>query len=458
MVQGSRHRCGCSKAASDEGTPDVSDGIGLAEAMLGLPGFRVLEVVETGSEVVIEVETTAQMVGCGRCGVRAEAQDRMTVDYRDLPCFGRPGRLVWRKRRWRCREFDCEAKTWTETSECFSGRQVLTRRAGIEACRQVGRHARPVAEMAKQLGVCWWTIMSAVEEHGRPLVDDPERVGSVRQLGVDETSYLKATRWRPTLYATGLIDLDRRVVIDLIEGNAAVDLRSWLRRQDPAWLAGIKVVATDLTDSYRHGMKGHLDHTLRVADPFHVTRVGNRCLDTVRRRVQQETLGHRGHKSDPLYRIRKIMLTGAERLDDSGTDRMLLGLRVGDPHDDVLGAWLAKESVRDVYLTDNIDEARVLLDKAITGCRNDWVPEMQSLGNTLARWRTEILNHHRTGASNGPTEALNLCIKQVKRAGRGFRCFDHYRLRVLLHTGGINWTQHRPPPPRIRTRSPHPDA
>ena len=35
MVSGSRHRCSCSKAASDEGTPDVSDGIGLAEAMLG---------------------------------------------------------------------------------------------------------------------------------------------------------------------------------------------------------------------------------------------------------------------------------------------------------------------------------------------------------------------------------------------------------------------------------------
>jgi hypothetical protein len=61
----------------------------------------------------------------------------------------------------------------------------------------------------------------------------------------------------------------------------------------------------------------------------------------VRRRVQNETLGHRGRKHDPLYRIRKIMLAGAERLDDRGHERMLLGLRFGDPHDEVLGAWLA---------------------------------------------------------------------------------------------------------------------
>lgn len=52
-------------------------------------------------------------------------------------------------------------------------------------------------------------------------------------------------------------------------------------------------------------------------------------------------MGHRGHKDDPLFRIRKLLLAGDERLDDRGRNRLLLGLRVGDPHDEVLGAWLA---------------------------------------------------------------------------------------------------------------------
>ncbi len=129
--------------------------------------------------------------------------------------------------------------------------------------------------------------------------------------------------------------------------------------------------------------------------------------------------------------------TGAERLDDRGNDRLLLGLRVGDPHDEGLGAWLAKESVRDVYLTDDPADAALLLDKAITGCQNDDVAEIASLGRTLAAWRAEILAHHETGASNGPTEGLNLCVKKVKRCGHGFRTFEHYRLRVLLHAAGI---------------------
>ena len=71
---------------------------------------------------------------------------------------------------------------------------VLTRRAGIEACRQVGENARPVSQLADELGVCWWTIMAAVDEHGRPLVEDLDRVGDVTALGVDETSFLRATR------------------------------------------------------------------------------------------------------------------------------------------------------------------------------------------------------------------------------------------------------------------------
>ncbi len=123
----------------------------------------------------------------------------------------------------------------------------------------------------------------------------------------------------------------------------------------------------------------------------------------------------------------------------------------------MLGAWLAKESVRDVYLTDDPAVAATLLDKAIAGCTGDDVEEIRSLGKTLSSWRTEIIAHHRTGASNGPTEGLNLSVKQVKRCGRGFRSFENYRLRVLLHAGGIRWPE-RASVPRLRTRSPHSDA
>jgi transposase len=428
----------------------VSDGIGLAEKMLGLPGLRVLEVEEGVAEVVVGVESSRTRAWCRSCRRRAQAQDRVEVHVRDAHCFGRPARLVLVKRRWRCRRAGCVRKTWTERLEGIVPRQVLTLRAGMEVCRQVGQLCRPVASVADEYGLAW----AAVVWHGRPLVDDPGRVRRVRALGVDEHSFLAATREHRTIFATALVDLDRRRVIDLFEGKSAARLRKWCSRRRKSWLAAVRVVALDLTDTYRSGLSPHLSHARHVADPFHVTRVGNRTVDLVRRRVQNEQLGHRGRKVDPLFKIRKLLLKGAERLDEQGRERMLLGLRAGDPEDELLAAWLAKESVRDVYLTADPDEAAVLLDKAIIACRADDVPEIISLGRTLARWREEILNHHRTGASNGPTEGMNFCAKQVKRAGRGFSSFKNYRLRVLLYAGGVAWPVTIQAPKLSRTR-PH---
>jgi transposase len=76
--------------------------------------------------------------------------------------------------------------------------------------------------------------MNAVVEHGTPLVDDPDRVSVVRQLGVDETSFLRANRLYHTIYVTGLVDLEARRVVDMVKANVAVNLRKWTAHADPA--------------------------------------------------------------------------------------------------------------------------------------------------------------------------------------------------------------------------------
>ena len=103
--------------------------------------MSVIGVSEADGEVTIEVETTEPQAWCERCGCRAESQDRMWVEVRDRECFGRPRRLrVW-KRRWRCREALCVARTWTEPLEFLDSQVVLTRRTGAEASRRVGELA-----------------------------------------------------------------------------------------------------------------------------------------------------------------------------------------------------------------------------------------------------------------------------------------------------------------------------
>jgi len=86
----------------------------------------------------------------------------------------------------------------------------------------------------------------------------------------------------------------------------------------------------------------------------------------------------------------------------------------------------------------------------LTYCTNAQIPELTRLAATIDSWRTELLPCLDTGGvSNGPTEAINLLIKKIKRIERGFRNFDNYRLRLLLRYG-IDWNTIRATPIRGR--------
>jgi transposase len=218
-------------------------------------------------------------------------------------------------------------------------------------------------------------------------------------------------------------------------------------RANPGWLARIEVVSLDPHEGYRSAVVGPdpvtaepspLAHATVVVDPFHVVRLANQAVTRCRQRVQQDVLGHRGWKDDPLYSIRRLLLVGHERLDEAGWECLRAGLDRDDQLDQVLDCWLAKEKVRDVYRTEDPELARARLDDAVAFCRASGVREVTTLCKSLVRWHGAILAHHTTGASNGPTEAVNLTIKAVKRCGRGFRNFENYRLRLLL-VAGVAW-------------------
>jgi transposase len=63
------------------------------------------------------------------------------------------------------------------------------------------------------------------------------------------------------------------------------------------------------------------------------------------------------------------------------------------------------------------------------------VLDLRRRGGTFRRWRTDVLNHHRAGDSNGPTEAMNLLIKKVKRAGCCFTNFEPLSAPSAAHCG-----------------------
>lgn len=429
----------------------------------GASGFEVLGAARGELEVQIEVQSTATVVGCGGCGTRATAKDRRWVTVRDAPAGNLAVVLRWRKRIWVCREAGCAVKTWTEQADWAAPRQSLSHAAQRWATDRVEAVEGTPASIARQFGVTWSTVWAAVERTARLRVDDASRVGPVAMVGFDETVMQPASRRRRRRFVTAVVDVTTGQILDVFEGHDAQHLRGWMAEIPAEWLSQIEVVSVDPHEGYRSALTNPdpltgalppLAGAVMVVDPFHIVRLANAAVTRCRTRVQRETLEHRGWKGDPLYDIRKLLLMGAERVDERGWERIHAALAAGDPDDTLAATWTGKEKVRNVYLTDDLDEATAALDDAIAWCSDpDPGPELARLLKTLRRWRSEILNHHRTGASNGPVEAANLLIKQVKRSGRGFRNLTNYRLRILL-AGGANPLRETHTVTRIRPRRP----
>jgi transposase len=294
----------------------VSDQASATTAMLGLSGFVLLSVSQLGGELVQTIETTESGVGCTGCGTPARLHDRRAIRVRDLPSAGRPVVLVWRKRVWRCVEPACATSTWTEQSGHIRPRAVLTERARQHACRRVGQCGHSVAAVAAELGVGWSTVMAAVTEYGSPLVDDPRRLEPVGCIGVDETAFQAASARRSTTFATGIVDLTggRARLLDVVEGRSAQALSGWIDAREPGWRQQIRVAVLDPYRGNARALSTGLPGAVRVLDAFHVIRLAFTAVDDVRTRVQQETMSHRGRRGEPLYRIRRLLRRGAERL------------------------------------------------------------------------------------------------------------------------------------------------
>ncbi len=257
---------------------------------------------------------------------------------------------------------------------------------------------------------------------------------------MDETLRVRTGRWKTQRWSTQIVDVNAGQLLDVVEGRDSTGPCEWLAARPQAWLDGIRWATLDLSGPYPKVFDTMLPGAEQVADPFHVHQLANTRLDDCRRRVQNETLGHRGRKHDPLYRVRRLLIRADERLDDKGRTKLLGLLAAGDPRGEVKAMWHAKQVVRSIY--DHRDPVLALEFVTRLGHDlqdDDHPPEAHLLGRTLLAWRHQFCAWHASGVSNGPTEAINNLVKRVKRVAFGIVNPRNWRIRALLYAGQPNW-------------------
>ena len=134
-----------------------------------------------------------------------------------------------------------------------------------------------------------------------------------RAIGLDETSFVKladeeADRLRHHRRRCRAPPDHRHLADPQIHRRSRLD-----RRTAPgAGRSGSASVPSTCRPPMPRSTRSSCPRRPRWSIPSTSSRLANRCLDAVRRRVQNEQTGHRGRRDDPLYRARRVLLRGEE--------------------------------------------------------------------------------------------------------------------------------------------------
>ncbi len=340
---------------------------------------------------------------------------------RDLPVSGRAVTLEWQRRRFVC---DSCGERHLEAHEEFEGR--LTRRLA----RAVVADARVMSmrAVARRHRLSWPVVMDLVSSWSA-LVGAHRRSRRCRVLLVDETSMRRRHR-----YVTVVQNGESGEVLAMVAHRNEAALSSFLAAQGRRWCAGVAVVVSDGSKSYRASIERHLGHATHVLDRFHVVGWFAAGLTLVRREIQRrEPRGQVRPAFDPeVFRSRFALLRRGDTLEAS--QRLQLeDLFVRHPRIGL--AWRALQELYGLYLAEDRAGALAALDRFCDLYQTGEIPEFHDVVDTFIAWSSEILAVHDHGVdriSNGRLEGTNNKLQVLRRVAHGFVNRSNFEARGLL--------------------------
>ena len=281
--------------------------------------------------------------------------------------------------------------------------------------------------------------------------DDPARFAGVRVLGVDEhVWHHQDRRRRGPRELTGIVDLTRgedhptaRLLVAWSQAGLAPCTRTGSKSAAKTSVRGCESRRWIPSRDSKNAIDDQLQDTTSILDAFRIVKLAGDAPGEVRRRVQQDTTGHRGRKGDPLYQIRLLLRASRRRLTPRQKERLREAFVAGEAHISVKVAYLHRASARRL-------PSRHTRPRPAPGRSSHREPTKVShprnhspRGEPYASGRTHstptsIPAEPATGQQKPSTDIIEL----GKRTARGYRNPTNYQLRMLLIAGGLDASTH----------------
>jgi transposase len=222
-------------------------------------GLEMTAVSKTADEVVVCVTSQRESSPCPQCSMSSSAIHSLYRRHpQDLPCVGRPIRLILTVRKFFCRNPNCHRKVFTERFPDFistSSRLTLRLRTavqeiGFETSGKGGERLGDKLGMPISDVTLLWSLF---------LVPLPE-IGQVHAVGVDDWSWRRGKR-----FGTILVNLETHKIVGLLEDREAESVRQWLGEHPE-----VDIVSRDRGLVYLDAATSGAPQATQVVDRWHI--------------------------------------------------------------------------------------------------------------------------------------------------------------------------------------------
>jgi transposase len=282
-----------------------------------------------------------------------------------------------------------------------------------------------VKAVARLLQVDWRRVKDAEVRHIRGLLRKRDLSG-IRRVGIDEVSERRGHR-----YLTLVTDLDRRRVIWVGRNRDRAVLKRFFRWFGEERTRRLKVAVIDMHDPYETELLAQAPKVAIVYDRFHVMKLLNQAVDTIRRRIQNRATPA---ERKVIKNKRYLLLRASEDLQKNDRVR-LKELLVAN--EEISTAYLLKEELREWFGCRHASEARRYLRDWIAKVRESGIAELLKFVRTLEVRRRGLRNYFRHRATNGLSEGFNNVVGTIKKMAYGFHDWHYFRLKILRMCGKL---------------------
>ena len=279
-----------------------------------------------------------------------------------------------------------------------------------------------IRSAAEMLGV-GWDLIKEIHKKKLSLRYRSIPLHEIEFMGVDEFSLRSGHE-----YMTVFTDLVSGRIVHSVEGRSKEALAPFLKVLRKK-ATNLKAIAMDMNGSYFASVRERLPHIDIVFDRYHVSALMNRAIDDIRRGQQKEldTLGQKALKGN-----RFLLLSNYDSVKPDRKLRLDALLQANQP---LFTAHAMKEQLRLFWQKEDLQSATAFLDTWIADAKQSGIRALAKVANTLAGYRTGLLNFFKHRITNAGAEGINNKIKTLKRQAYGFRDMEYFKLRLYhLHT------------------------